>query len=273
MTKYKLLATDMDGTLLDKQKKISERNQQAIHAAKQAGVKIVLASGRPLEGLQPYLQQLGLLDEEDYVLCFNGALVQRSDGKMITRQEMSGKDCKMLTDYAQKFGVFCHTFSESRGLIAPQENQYSRHDAEINHIPLHIIDFSQIPDEEPVIKTMWVDTPEKLDAALAKLPEYIAKQYTVVRSTPFFLEFLPLAANKGSGVEKLAQHLGFTADEIICIGDAGNDLHMIEYAGLGVAMGNATDEIKAIADYVTADNLHSGVAEVIEKFILNQEGK
>src|SRR5699024_3086081 len=97
--------------------------------------------------------------------------------------------------------------------------------------------------------------------------------YNIVRSTPFFLEFLPLAANKGSGIEKLAQHLGFTADEIICIGDAGNDFHMIEYAGLGVAMGNATDEIKAIADYITADNLNSGVAEVIEKFILNQKGE
>ena len=269
MLKYKLLATDMDGTLLDKQKKISERNQQAIHAAKQAGVKIVLASGRPLEGLQPYLQQLELLGDDDYVLCFNGALVQRSDGKVITRQEMRGKDCKTLIDYAEKFGVFSHAFSESRGLIAPQHNPYSQHDAEINQIPLNIIDFSIIPDEEPVIKTMWVDQPEKLDAALAQLPSEIATQFTIVRSTPFFLEFLPPEANKGSGIAKLAQHLKIKPEEIICIGDAGNDLHMIEYAGLGVAMGNATDDVKAIANYITADHKASGVAEVIEKFILN----
>ncbi|OBW96224.1 HAD family hydrolase [Gallibacterium salpingitidis] len=270
MLKYKLLATDMDGTLLDKQKTISERNQQAIHAAKQAGVKIVLASGRPLEGLQPYLQQLDLLGDDDYVLCFNGALVQRSDGKIITRQEMTGKDCKTLVAYAEKFGVFSHAFSESRGLIAPHQNSYSQHDADINRITLNIIDFSILADDEPVIKTMWVDQPEKLDQALAQLPEHIAKQYTVVRSTPFFLEFLPPEANKGSGIEKLAQHLNINADEVICIGDAGNDLHMIEYAGLGVAMGNATDEVKVIANYITADNLNSGVAEVIEKFILEQ---
>ncbi|MFC0324043.1 Cof-type HAD-IIB family hydrolase [Gallibacterium melopsittaci] len=271
MLKYKLLATDMDGTLLDKQKNISIRNQQAIHAAKQAGVKIVLASGRPLEGLQPYLQQLDLLGEDDYVLCFNGALVQRSDGTIITRQEMTGKDCKMLVDYAEQFGVFNHAFSETRGLIAPHANQYSQHDADINRINLNIINFSILADDEPVIKTMWVDQPEKLDAALAKLPTHITEQYTVVRSTPFFLEFLPPAANKGSGIDKLAQHLNLQAEEIICIGDAGNDLHMIEYAGLGVAMGNATDEVKAIANYITADNLNSGVAEVIEKFILHQE--
>lgn len=270
MLKYKLLATDMDGTLLDKQKNISERNQQAIHAAKQAGVKIVLASGRPLEGLRPYLQQLDLLGEDDYVLCFNGALVQRSDGKIITRQEMTGKDCKTLVEYAEKFGVFSHAFSESRGLIAPHPNSYSQHDADINRIPLNIIDFSILADDEPVIKTMWVDQPEKLDQALAQLPDHIANQYTIVRSTPFFLEFLPPAANKGSGIEKLAQHLNILAEEVICIGDAGNDLHMIEYAGLGVAMGNATDEIKAIANYITADHKQSGVAEIIEKFILNR---
>ncbi|MEG0857514.1 MAG: HAD-IIB family hydrolase, partial [Terrisporobacter sp.] len=94
--------------------------------------------------------------------------------------------------------------------------------------------------------------------------------YTIVRSTPFFLEFLNPQANKGAGIGLLAHELGIKQDEIICVGDAGNDKHMIEYAGLGVAMGNATEDIKDLADYITLSNDDDGVAHVINKFILNE---
>ena len=91
------------------------------------------------------------------------------------------------------------------------------------------------------------------------------------RSAPFFLEFLNKNSNKGAGVRMVAEYLGLTADQVICMGDAGNDHHMIEYAGLGIAMGNAMEETKALADYVTDTNDNHGVAAAIEKFILNAE--
>ena len=115
---------------------------------------------------------------------------------------------------------------------------------------------------------MMIDEPEILGPAMEKLPKEVYEKYTVVRSTPFFLEFLNKEVNKGVGVELLAKHLGIKREEVMTFGDAGNDLHMIEYAGLGVAMANAFDEVKEAANYITDTNENDGVAKAIEKFIL-----
>ena len=115
---------------------------------------------------------------------------------------------------------------------------------------------------------MMVADPEVLTAAINQLPESLYTLYTVVQSAPFFLELMNPNSNKGTGVAMLAEHLGLDASEVICMGDAGNDHHMIKYAGLGVAMGNATDDIKAIANHVTDTNDNDGVAKVIEEFVL-----
>ena len=116
---------------------------------------------------------------------------------------------------------------------------------------------------------MIIDEEERLEAAIAQLPSDLYQQYTIVRSAPFFLEFMHTNSNKGVGVKALADFLNIKQDEVIAMGDAGNDHHMIEFAGLGVAMGNATEATKAIANYLTDTNNNSGVAQVIEKFILN----
>lgn len=119
-------------------------------------------------------------------------------------------------------------------------------------------------------KFMMIDHPEILDECIKKIPKEYYEKYTIVRSTPSFLEFLNPDANKGSGISLLAGKLGIHKDDIICVGDAENDKHMIEYAGLGVAMGNANEEIKYLADYITLSNNEDGVAHVINKFILNE---
>ena len=117
---------------------------------------------------------------------------------------------------------------------------------------------------------MMVEEPEILQEAINNLPEYLYEKYTIVRSAPFFLEFLNKEVNKGVGVEALANSLGIKREEVICMGDAGNDEHMIRYSGFGVAMGNAFEEIKAVADFVTKSNNEDGVAYVIDQFVLNK---
>jgi Cof subfamily protein (haloacid dehalogenase superfamily) len=114
-----------------------------------------------------------------------------------------------------------------------------------------------------------IDDPEILQKAVDNLPQEVYEKYTVVRSAPFFLEFLNKEVNKGVGVEMLAKHLGVKREEVITMGDAGNDLHMIEYAGMGIAMGNAFDEVKEAANYITDSNNEDGVAKAIEKFVLS----
>lgn len=265
---YKMVAIDMDGTLLRPDHTISERTKKTIQKAKDKGIKIVLASGRPLEGLKKYLKELDLISEEDYVLGFNGALVQNTKTKkIIKRNVLKGNDLAYLYSISKKLGVNIHAFTQE-GCITPVMNKYSELEGTMNEIPVTVTEFNNIKKEEDIIKVMMVDEPEILDKAIENLPSDVYEKYTVVKSAPYFLEFLNKDANKGEGVKALANHLNISPKEIICIGDAGNDVHMIEFAGLGVAMGNAFEEVKEIADYITKSNENDGVAKVIEKFIV-----
>jgi len=265
---YKLIAIDMDGTLLKEDKTISDKTKQAIHKAKQKGIRVVLASGRPIEGLQRYLEELDLLSKDDYVLSFNGSIVQNAKTKEIIRKNiLKGKDLTYLYNIAKQLKVDIHAFS-NEGCITPKMSKYSELEGTINGIPVIIMDFEKTSEEEDIIKIMMVDEPERLEEAIKKLPPEVYQKYTVVRSAPYFLEFLNKESSKGVGIRELSDYLGIKKEHIICIGDAGNDLDMIQFAGLGVAMGNAFDEVKEAADYITKNNQEDGVAHVIQKFVL-----
>lgn len=264
---YKLIAIDMDGTLLKENKTISHRTKKAINVACKKDVKIVLASGRPLEGLDPYLEELGIKSEEDYVMSYNGSIVQNAQTKeLIFKNILKGSDLSYLYKISKEVGVNIHAFSKA-GCITPRMSEYSALEGEINGIPVLEVDYNTVLPDEDIIKIMFVDPEEVLEEVIKKLPQELYEKYTVVRSASHFLEFLNKKSSKGTGVKALADHLGIKKEEIICIGDAGNDLDMIEFAGLGVAMGNAFDEVKAVADYITYSNEEDGVAHVIEKFI------
>ncbi|MGL4739152.1 MAG: sugar-phosphatase, partial [Cellulosilyticaceae bacterium] len=227
-----------------------------------------LATGRPIAGVTAYLEELGLTTEDDYVISYNGALVQNVGTKeVISHVSVNGRDVRYLYALAQELDVNIHALT-TEGCITPKISTYSSHEAEINGIPLFEVSFADYDEESELPKIMMVDEPEILERVIPQLPEEVYEKYTVVRSAPFFLEFLNKRVNKGAGVQALAERLGLDASEIICVGDAGNDRHMIEYAGLGVAMGNAFEEIKEIANFVTKSNNDDGVAYVIEEFML-----
>lgn len=268
---YKLVAMDMDGTLLRDDKSISDRTKKTIQEAKDKGAIVVLATGRPIEGVTKYLKELNMHTDSDYVLSYNGALVQKTKNKeVISKVSLKGEDYHYLKNISDELGVNIHAFCEKKGLITPKNSKYTEVEAEINNIDINVLDINETKNDDVIIKIMMIDEPEILGAAIEKLPKEIYEKYTVVRSTPYFLEFLNKNANKGVGVELLAKYLGIKQDEIITLGDADNDLHMIEYAGLGIAMGNAFDSVKKIANYITDTNENDGVAKAIEKFILEE---
>jgi Cof subfamily protein (haloacid dehalogenase superfamily) len=265
---YKLIAVDMDGTLLRRDKTISEKTKKAISLAKSKGVKIVLATGRPPAGVKNYLKELDILDTKDYVIAFNGAAIQNThSGELLLSTSLSMSDLSYLYSLSKKLEVNIHAFS-SEGLITPKMSKYTGVESTINNIPAQIVDFDSLDPSTRLIKIMMVDEASKLDSAVRNLPQDIYEKYTVVRSCPYFLEFLDKSSNKGEAVKALASHLDISIEDVICIGDAGNDYHMIKYAGLGVAMGNAFEEVKAIADYITRTNEEDGVAHVIHKFVV-----
>ena len=266
---YKLIAIDMDGTLLKEDKTISKENYVAIQKARKAGVKIVLATGRPLNGIKKYLSHLNLINEGDYAVVYGGAVVQSNKSeKLISRNILELKDWSYLFSLSQKLKVNIHALTEN-SCITPKGNKYSTQESTMNNIPLIIDNPTNMKEKISIIKIMFIDEPKILEEAINELPKELYEKYTIVRSSPYFLEFLNINANKGLGVEALAKSLNIKQEEVICIGDAGNDTHMVLYAGLGVAMGNAFPELKEVANFITLSNENHGVAHVINKFIFN----
>lgn len=265
---YKLIAIDMDGTLLNDKKEVSDRCQKYIDVLKEKGIKVVLATGRPLDGVMRYVEQLGLLDEDDYVVTYNGAFVQSTGtNKILYNKPLSLDSYKELYTVSQQLGVNIHALTES-SVLTPKKNPYTEIESTINQIPTIEGAVKDIDPSTNIVKVMFVDDPKKLDEIIPLIPQWVKDKYSILRSASIFLEFLDKSVNKWIGVSAIAEELGIKQEEVICIGDAGNDIAMIEYAGLGVAMGNATDEVKAVADYITLTNEEDGVAHIIEKFLL-----
>lgn len=265
---YKLIALDMDGTLLNEKKEISDRCQKDIEKLKEKGIKVVLATGRPLDGVMRYVEKLGLLDEDDYVVTYNGALVQGTQtNEILYNKPLSLDSYKELYTVSKQLGVNIHALTDS-SVLTPKNNPYTEIESKINQIPTIEGPIEDIDPSTNIVKVMFIDDPKKLDNIIPHIPQWVKEKYSILRSASIFLEFLHKDVDKGVGVSVIANKLGIKQKEVICIGDAGNDLAMIKYAGLGVAMGNATDEVKEVADYITFTNEEDGVAHVIEKFML-----
>lgn len=267
---YKLLAVDMDGTLLLDNKTISSNNLKAISAAKDRGVKIVLSSGRYLSGIREYLKQLDILNEEEYAITLNGALIQETlSKKVLYNSPLSHNDVEYIYSIGNSLNLNVELVSPDYFIINKVTHLFEV-DSKINNIRFRIMDMNTIKEDLEILKVMFVNPKEVLDATPQKLPKEVFERFSVVRSGANFLEFLNKGTSKGSAIKILAGKLNIKPEEIICIGDAENDINMIKYAGLGVAMGNAYPHVKDIADYITKSNEDDGVAHVINKFILSE---
>ncbi|MBK4714338.1 MULTISPECIES: sugar-phosphatase [Tenebrionibacter/Tenebrionicola group] len=266
----KLIALDMDGTLLLPDHTISPAVQAAIAAARARGIKVVLTTGRPYAGVRRYLQTLKMDQQDDYCITYNGALVQKaSDGGTVVQTTLSYDDYRYLERMSREVGSHFHALDRHKLYTANRDiSYYTVHESYVATIPLVFCEAENMPRDIALLKVMLIDEPEILDNAIARIPQEVKARYTLLKSAPYFLEILDKRVDKGTGVRSLAQALGIGADEVMAIGDQENDIAMIEYAGTGVAMGNAIDSVKKAADFITRANLEDGVAHAIERFAL-----
>ncbi|MBL4930237.1 Cof-type HAD-IIB family hydrolase [Clostridium paridis] len=268
---YKLIAIDMDGTLLKDDKSISEITKKSLKRAQELGVKIVLTSGRPIQGIKNYLDELELTGEEDYVIGLNGALIcKTSDYSVISSNAtLTGKDLKYIYNKVKGLNTYIHAFTNNGDLVN-KISKFSDNEEKRLNLKINQVDFiKDVLDNDEILKVVLEEEKDVLDRITPKVPKELFEEYNVIRSVDFMLEFMNRGCNKASGLEKLGEYLGISKEEVIAIGDADNDVEMIEYAGLGVAMGNAKEEIKNIADFITKSNEEDGVAFVIDKFIVS----
>ena len=252
--KYKMLVLDLDGTLTNNYKEITPRTKEALMQAQAKGVRVVLASGRPTYGITPIANELMLTNHGGFILAFNG-------GKII--------------DYTSRETVFEQTIGkpevEALYNAADKDNNYVEHEAFINKLPVTHCDNFVEDLQYPINKCLIVGDPTPLHELELQLSKDLFGQVEVYRSAGFFLECVPPGVDKAKSLERLLAMVNIDKDDVIAVGDGFNDLSMIEYAGLGVAMDNAPGEVKSRANFVTSSNDEDGVAKVIEKFILEMD--
>lgn len=265
----KLVAVDIDGTLVNSQKHITPAVFQAVQEAKKAGVKIVITTGRPLSGVQSLLQELQLTDPEDYVITFNGGLVQdTSSQEDVLKETLTYQDYMDIEYLARQLAIPMHA-STKKGMFTANRNigKYTIYEASLVSSPL----FYRTPEEmkeEEIIKVMLVDEPEILDQAITHIPKEFFERFNIAKSAPFYLEITPKTANKGKAVCRLAEALGLTMDQTMAIGDEENDRSMLEVVGHPVVMDNGNPKLKEIAKSITKSNDEDGVAHAIREWVL-----
>lgn len=266
---YKMIVLDLDGTLTNEKKEITSKTYKALMLAQEKGVKIVLASGRPTYGITPLAQQLHLAEYDGYILAYNGGkIISCRTGETVFNQELTPELVPILHSEATAAGMDILTYQGEGIAATKKKNKYVLHEAFINKMP--VVEYNDFPNQvqHPINKCLIVGDPKPLHQLELRLAKQLEGRLLVYRSAGFFLECVPLGIEKSNSLDKLIARLGIVKDEVIAIGDGYNDKGMIEFAGLGVAMANASTEVQDSADYITYSNEEDGVAHVVEKFIL-----
>ena len=268
----KLIATDMDGTLLNDQKQITPAALEAIAAARAQGIKVVLATGRPLPGVQNYVQQLGLSGSDEYVLTYNGAFVQNLAGNPVIEHPLGYNDFLRWNELAVKHSTYIH-FETLNHFYTPNAdmNLYISMESFLTRMPIRYRKPEQISAAIEISKIMITDEPAKLTEFIEQVPETFHNDYQLTQSEDFFYEVNSKTASKGTSVLELAENLGIAPNEVMILGDQGNDLSMFKQKDfVRVAMGNAIDMIKDHATYVTDSNEDDGFAKAVRKYALGE---
>lgn len=262
-----LLAIDLDGTLLNEEREIPEENVRAVRRAKDAGMRVVIATGRVLSAVRRYTERLGL---DDPIVCSNGAYVVAGDGTEIAHQCLptSGRDA--LIEYGERTGAHLNLYSRESLYFLRETPWCAVYRRRAGFESTVTLDGDKARAVEAT-KMLLIDEPERLPSHVAALRGPIeAGQVTVVYSEPEYVEFLRPGVHKGLGVQAVARYLGVESNRVAAIGDYLNDLEMLRWAGVSGAVANAHPEVRAAAERVVPANKEAGVARFIDSLIHNE---
>lgn len=267
----KLVAIDIDDTLLDPHQQITALTKKAITAALDQGVKIVLCSGRPLAGVEPYIQELGISGRQQYIITYNGSIIQNAAGDILQQHTLSSSDFERLAHFCQQEQVHFNVLDDQSNIytLDHQINYYTLLQATGIKSGLTVLTEKDLPINFTLVKGVLTGTKEQLDTIEPLLRQNFGHNYAITRSLPVMLEVAHSLATKGRALRDLSGELNLSLDEVMAIGDEQNDYTMFQTAGTAVLMGNGNNEMQDMADYITADNAHDGVAQALNEFVLH----
>lgn len=267
MTAIKLVVSDVDGTLVDKQKQLTKGTIEAIGRLRAAGLGFTIISARPRSGMMPIADALEL---DEPMGAFNGGIVFRRSGEVMEHHRIDPEVARGIWTAVGDAAADRWVFADDRWYASTDQGVHVEHERiASNQAPIIRADFGDLLDRADKITFVSDDEP-LLRGLHGRVAPAFGERATVVQSQTYYLDVTALEANKGVGVTELADAFGVTLDETAAIGDQANDLAMLARAGFAIAMGNAPDAVKAEADAVTRANDEDGVAHAIDTMILKR---
>lgn len=267
--KYKLLALDIDDTILPRLGVISERTKLAVRRAREAGVIVTIATGRGYHGSSSVLREL---DVDGLVINYGGAVINDAKtGEPFFVTELESSVVTEILELSESLGLHVHLYQGDE-IVYEREHEYGRAYSEHLGLPARIEPNVRRMVWRNVPKVLVITEPERVEGLLPFFREKLAGKAAVSASSPGFIEFNRIGASKGSALKLLAEHYGFAREETAAVGDNTLDLEMIEWAGLGCCVADGNDEVKAAADVIAPPCREDGAAWFIEEYILEEGG-
>lgn len=262
---YKLIAADMDGTLLNNKSELTEKTIETVKKLIKKGGIFTISTGRPVQGLKTVIEKLELRGP---MITYNGAmLIMAEDSRVVFHKKLEDTDAAMILDMGRRLNTTMAVWSDNK-LYVNEMNDRVNDYKKISGVEPIVIDKDDEIIKQGITKILWYDTVENVNKYLVMLKDYVKHTAKFCTSKPTFIEFFNSGVSKAEGICKLSEMYNIKTDEIIAVGDGYNDLEMIQAAGLGVVMANAPDDLKKLADYIAPSNEEDGVAEVIQRFML-----
>lgn len=267
--KYDLLVLDIDGTVVTSDKELTPRTKRAIIELQERGVKVAIASGRPTYGVKPLAEMLELNRFGGYILSNNGgAIIDVSNDEVIHSAQMPHELIPDMYQALKSVGGEILFHDKEWVCCENIEQEYVCTEARLNKMKLRKVDNFVESITSPIVKCLGCADP----AAVEELEQRLSPKYegalSIYRSEPYFLEIVPTGIDKGASIGILLNHIGSNRQRAIAFGDGFNDLTMIDYVGTGVAMANAQQAVKDVAQAITLSNDEEGVAHYIEQHLL-----
>ena len=260
----RLIALDLDGTLMALDLKFSPRVRHAVAVAQERGIAVTLATGRSPLSTCPFAAEL---DIRVPLICYQGGLIAQRDGRLLHRATLESHLAAQVIDLAQSHGWHVTLYQDGAFYLPELRHPLSFYEGFLNPSVHQVADLRSLLDHDP--DKMIIIAQGNGDEILAGLREHFDGQMQIVRSHELFIEVNPLGVDKGSGLAWLSNYLSVPQAQVMAVGDQDNDAPMIAWAGLGVAMGNGSPACKAAADWIAPPLEEDGAAVAIERFALN----
>jgi Cof subfamily protein (haloacid dehalogenase superfamily) len=270
MGNFKMVCLDIDGTLLNSKHEITERTKNIIKiVSKEKNIPVILVSARMPKGILPFHKELGIVEP---IICYSGALIIDEKRDTLLGREIQAQDIENIYNIAKECNVHISLYKNNEWFVE-ELDEWAKQESEITKIEPTVIKFQSLikvwrKEKTGANKILFMSDEKNISKISNKLKEEKFKDLNIYPSKPTYLEIMPSKASKTSAIEFLCKKLNISKEEVIAIGDNYNDIDMLEYAGVGIAMGNAPNMVKEKSDEVTATNNEDGVAKALEKYFL-----